>query len=244
MNQRQQQILIAAGLLVTATLVYVPMFLPYRFIQYNWIFSEIANRAMIDVGRLLIEWVAIGLLCYVSYFIAGNEKICRKLYFPIPRPFYLVSISILRVIRGIFGVAGGLVIINTVLFFFGTILQPPVQIQPENFWDNDPIVRKESEPSGHYFDEFLPKKEKRERSDVDDFLAGAPSEYQSVDDILGPKEKNRDFDFGKFFAFLLLKSLAALMLIGVFFLLGKLINKLNIKIHGVTHPALNTKWGL
>jgi len=73
LNHRQRVCLAVAGCLLMATLIYPPFKVQGISLGFAWIFFPPHPYAVIDVGMLLVEWVAL-LLCVVTviFFFGGR----------------------------------------------------------------------------------------------------------------------------------------------------------------------------
>jgi len=81
MNVRQSRVLVAAATLVVAMLLYppfnivasAPRSLATGRLVYQWLFAPPAG-GHVDVGLLLAQWIAVGIVAGTVYLLLGNKK--------------------------------------------------------------------------------------------------------------------------------------------------------------------------
>jgi hypothetical protein len=73
MNEKQKNVLIVVGVVILGMLLYAPYH--YKGAEgvvvgagYKWIFSD-TDRAMIDVGVLLTQWIGVLIIGAIAYFM-------------------------------------------------------------------------------------------------------------------------------------------------------------------------------
>lgn len=79
MNKHQRAVLIAFAALVAAML----LFPPYHFVGvgglhrsfgYSWIFSPPNEVAIVNLGLLLTQWIGVGIVAAITFFLVGDTK--------------------------------------------------------------------------------------------------------------------------------------------------------------------------
>lgn len=114
MNQRQRMILIVSAALIAMMLIYPPFQIMGRGRGYNWIFSPPHHAAIINVGQLLVQWVAVVLIGGIMFLLSkdgktsvgsvGTEKTSET---AIPEGAFTTTLLALRLVRGFAGFIGG-----------------------------------------------------------------------------------------------------------------------------------------
>lgn len=74
MNQRQRVVLVVSAALIAMMLIYPPFQIMGRGMGYSWIFSPPHDVATINVGQLLVQWVAVGLIGGIVFLLSKESK--------------------------------------------------------------------------------------------------------------------------------------------------------------------------
>lgn len=79
MNRRQRQILIVVAVIIAVMMLYPPYYftqdLPFGKVvrhRYDWLFSDGDGR--IEGELLLAQFVAVGVIGYIAYLLAGDKN--------------------------------------------------------------------------------------------------------------------------------------------------------------------------
>ena len=75
MNAKQRRILVAAALAIAGMMLYPPVYYSvggYLMHKYGWLFGEGVGR--VDVGQLLTQFLAVGVICAIVYYISADKK--------------------------------------------------------------------------------------------------------------------------------------------------------------------------
>lgn len=70
MNKRQRRVLGGAAAVVVLMLLHAPFFSEGRGggLRYGWLFQP-PYEARVDVGLLLAEWIAVGIVTAILYYV-------------------------------------------------------------------------------------------------------------------------------------------------------------------------------
>jgi hypothetical protein len=70
MNDYQRKVLIAAASLIGLMLIYPPFQIMGRSVGYSWILSPPYAAATINIGQLLIQWLAVILISGIAFALS------------------------------------------------------------------------------------------------------------------------------------------------------------------------------
>ena len=101
--------------LISMMIIYPPFQIMGRGMGYSWIFLPPHEAATINVGQLLVQWMAVGLIGGIIFLIVkdndtsatGSTDTAKASGTPIPEGIFTITLFSLRLIRGIAGFFAG-----------------------------------------------------------------------------------------------------------------------------------------
>lgn len=121
LGSNARRILICCGAIDLAMLLYPPFLLMGRGIGYSWIFAPQSSYAVINAGQLLVQWAAVAIVGGIAFLLVESDSLGASTSAQANRPAdrakaltIALSISGLRVLRALFMLACGWIVVGVV----------------------------------------------------------------------------------------------------------------------------------